>query len=187
MRTRLSPARSFALYGIVVGFVFLFYVLGLLVGKTYFLDAKTVSDAIPIVDSPLPEIESQLEFYQQVLMPNEDRDSPPEEPISLEGGQDVYSEINSPGSPEPSAAGAIYTIQVGAFRSEEETSRIVIRLETQGYPNELRRPKPPEDPYYRVWVGRFGQHEEARQMLSRLQEDGFHTFIKRIGLSHSTN
>ena len=187
MRARLSPARSFALYGIVLGFVFLFYVLGLLIGKNYLMDAKAISNSIPIADHPLPDVKSQLDFYQQVLTPTEGEESPQEAPGSLEAGQNVYSEAASPASPEPSASGEIYTIQVGAFRTEVETSRILIRLEAQGYPNQLRRPKPPEDPYYRVWVGRFARHEEARQMQSRLQEDGFHTFIKKIGPSPPTN
>ena len=43
MKSKLSPRESFSLYGFLLGFIFLFYLVGLVVGKNHFTGGEPLS------------------------------------------------------------------------------------------------------------------------------------------------
>lgn len=173
MKPKLSSRQSFTLYGIVLGFLLFFYVLGLLIGKNYFGVKEAAVERFPISTTPVPDVKSQLDFYQQVVVPP---------PSAARKPSTAQPETPAPGkktTPEP--AGAFeYTIQVGALSTEEDAQQILIRLEAKGYSGRVQLPQGEADRYYRVLVGEFDTAERARRMQARLKEDRFPTFIKKL-------
>ena len=177
MRTRLSPGESLILYAFIVGFVFLFYLLGLFLGKEYFTPAESSTEKVVVSDTPLPDLRPELGFYQQLIAPSQ---SPQES--SPSSGQDREAERGEPGTQlqERPHRQIIHTVQVAALSKEEDIGRILIRLEAKNYLGRVQPPEGRKDHYCRVLVGEFATLEEAQQMEDRLREDGFPTFIRKI-------
>ena len=48
MKRRLSPEEFMTLYGVLVGFIFIFYLLGLVIGKNQFVEASTNDTNLPL-------------------------------------------------------------------------------------------------------------------------------------------
>ena len=178
MRTKLSPGESLILYAFIVGFVFLFYLLGLFLGKEYFTGVESSTEIVVSSDTPLPDLRPQLDFYEQLIAPSES----PQEP-SASSGQDRQAEHGEPYAQlqEPPHRRVIHTVQVAALSKEEDVGQILIRLEAKNYSGRVQPPGGGKDHYYRVLVGEFATLEETKQMEARLREDGFPTFIKKIG------
>jgi cell division septation protein DedD len=176
VKTGLSSRQSFTLYGIVLGFVFLFYVLGLLIGKNYFVARESSAEKPPISDGPLPDVKSQLDFYQQLIVPSPSAEEVP--PFTPDKNPAASQKPTS----QPTDTVEMYTIQVGALSREEDARQILIRLEAKNYVGRIQRPQGSNDPYYRVLVEEFSTLEKTRQMKARLKEDGFPTFIKKFEL-----
>ena len=187
MKAKMSPRESMALYGVVLGFIFLFYLLGLFMGRDHFVEAKTADGNLLLSDTPVRDLKPELDFYQRLMVPSQ-----PEQ-------ENALTEDDSPAAPEmsreskaglvdPSRAsfGETYTVQVGAFTAEVDTRQILVRLEAKGYSGTLR-PSSSQDPYYRVWVGEFKTVEEVGEMNELLRQDGFLTYIRKIPLSSPTH
>ena len=47
----------------------------------------------------------------------------------------------------------LFSIQVGALKTEEEARKVIVRLEARGYTGILDKPVSQKDPFYRVRVG----------------------------------
>lgn len=188
MKARLNPGESFGLYGIILGFVFLFYVLGLFVGKNYFVEARGSSENVPVSHVPVPDLKSQLTFYDQVMDPSQPAPSPAQAPPLSEESSGASSEESAGAGEslqdqEPLAPFEIYTIQVAAMKKESEARQMMLRLEAKNYSGRLQPPEAGQDGYYRVLVGEFATQGEAQEMERRLKEESFPTFIKKIKLS----
>jgi len=69
VKRRLNPQESITLYGVLVGFIFIFYVLGLFIGKDQFVEAKTNDTSLPLTETPVQDLEPELDFYQRVTVP----------------------------------------------------------------------------------------------------------------------
>ena len=69
MESKLKAGVAMRLYGVVLGVLFLFYLLGLFLGRDQLVEARPREVSLPIADTPLEEIESELEFYQRLIKP----------------------------------------------------------------------------------------------------------------------
>lgn len=178
MRTKLSPRESFALYGVFLGLLFLFFVVGMVVGKGDLMEPMPATQRIPPSQPPVEDVKPELEFYQSLMQPsdarrglNETESAPPSEAPAIQVKPQHQGEKEDP-------LRKLYTVQVGALTVEEDARKILIRLEAKGYSGTLRTPSG-EDRYYRVWVGGSQEAEEARHLEKRLREDGFLTYLKK--------
>jgi hypothetical protein len=173
------------LYGVVLGVLFIFYLMGLFLGKNQFVEARPKDASLPIADTLLEDVEPELDFYQRLMGPSlTESDQPSSEDASSAVSEPLQE---SPTASEPSATLLfdVYTVQVGAFAAEVEARQILIRLEAKGY-SSLLMPPSDSDPYYRVSVGEFATDQEALGMEEELSKDGFLTYTKRIQVSSAT-
>lgn len=174
MKAKLSAIQAFSLYGLVLGFIFLFYVSGLFMGRNYFLPAAQSNENTPVNSVPVPDVKPDLDNLNQLIAPPQGQ-SQLKEPTD-ESGQTANVET------EPPAPTEIFTIQVIATISEPEARQTLLRLEAKGFSSRLVEPAPGKDRYYRVEVGEFAVMVEAQEMEARLKESGFPTFIKKTRL-----
>jgi len=72
-----------------------------------------------------------------------------------------------------------YTIQVGAFGTEEAAQKMLSQLSAKGYSGRIEQPGRGADRYYHVWVGEFTSTEPASRFQTRLKADGFQVYLKR--------
>jgi len=72
-----------------------------------------------------------------------------------------------------------YTIQVGAFGTEEAAQKMLSQLSAKGYSGRIEQPSRGADRYFYVWVGEFTSTEPASRFQTRLKADGFQVYIKR--------
>jgi len=179
---KLKPGVAMRLYGIVLGVLFLFYLMGLFLGRDQLVEARPREVSLPIADTPLEEIEPELGFYQRLMGPS----ATESDPSSSEDEVAVIPEgvEAGPNAAEPSTMLPLdlLTVQVGAFTAEGDARSILIRLEAKGYASVVRAPSD-RDPHYRVSVGEFRTEQEALGMEERLRKDGFLTYIKSIQVS----
>lgn len=174
--------KSFALYGVFLGLIFVVFVVGMLVGKEYFRGSMPVTRGISFLPSTVENVKTDLEFYQSLMQPS---DSDNEQEIGADKEAVSFDEVpaiqvNPKGQEkEKEQLRKLYTVQVGALTVEEDAREILNRLEGKGYPGMLRAPSG-EDRYYRIWVGQFQGVKEARNLEKRLREDGFLTYLKKV-------
>jgi cell division septation protein DedD len=76
----------------------------------------------------------------------------------------------------PSEIG-LYTVQVGAFRVEEEAERLQSSLRQEGYVPQVIPPAH-GSVYYRLQVGDFQQQAEATQFRDELAATGYDCFVR---------
>jgi len=174
------------LYGVLVGFVFIFYLLGLFIGKNQFVEARTNDTNLPLFETPVQDLKPELDFYQRVTVPEdaeEERGHFEEvSPVSEETSREETSATVEDSKLSPLSA---YTIQVGALTREVDARQLMVRLEAKGHSAVVRN-STGEDPYYRVWVGQFKTPQQAAETNELLRQDGFLTFIRKISVSSPT-
>lgn len=227
MKAKLSPRQAFTLYGVILGFVFAFYIVGLFIGKNYV--EETAALTIPeSVREPVADVAPMLDFYQQLERRETASEEPAfREPSSMDGGEgdlapssrtsqgETASEEATPVEAEPperpadvqeanrdtilnrdsdaevlddsdgpTSTGepdARYTIQIGAFSTEQEARQVLLRLEARNFPARVHSPISDESPpYYRVWVGAFSSAAEARRLEEQLKAESFPTYLKKL-------
>ena len=167
------------LYGLLVGFIFIFYLMGLFIGKNQFVEASANDTDLPLSETPVQELKPELmDFYQRVTVP-EDADV---SPVSEETSREEISTNAEDSKPDPLSA---YTIQVGALTREADARQLLVRLEVKGHSAMVRNPTS-EHPYYRVWVGQFETPQQAAETNELLREEGFSTYIKNFLVSSPT-
>jgi cell division septation protein DedD len=174
-----------ALYGVVLGFIFLFYLLGLFLGRDHFVEARTTDGGFSLPEISVQDLQPELDFYQDLMLPAQ----PEQESTPSEDGFPVAAEVSREDHPaeplEDISPSEPYTVQVGAFTAEVDARQILVRLEAKGYAGALR-PSSSQDPYFRVWVGEFKTVEEVAQMNELLRQDGFLTYIRKVTASSPT-
>jgi len=193
MTPRLTPGESAVLYGVVIGFVFLFYLLGLSLGNSKATEPgvegiRSGGDSVPRED-----LKSDLEFYQQLVEPEASKDlvsdesTESDEPVEPAAVDQVADVIQGPAEESViQPIQSLYTVQVGAFKSATDARQLRLRLEGKGYSSILREPSQTES-FYRVWVGDFSTEEAAKEMERELRQDGFLTYIKALPPSSSVH
>jgi cell division protein FtsN len=180
--TKLSSKQALTLYGLVVTFVFVAFVLGLLIG-TGSVERVAVQPANSSYE-PVEDLDAPLDFYEELSKPVEESKS--NLPVVvLERGSKAPPEPTATEESEETLAAAEkgadqVTIQVAAYSTREEADQLLLRLETKGFTGRIREPKTDNgNTYYRVWVGQFSSMTEAEGTAMRLKEEGFHTYIRR--------
>jgi len=176
------------LYGVLVGFIFIFYLLGLFIGKNQFVEASTNDTSLPLSETPVQDLKPELmDFHQRVTVPAEDAEEengPFEEvsPVSEEISREETAATVADSKPSPLSA---YTIQVGALSREVDARQLLVRLEAKGH-SAIVRNSTSEHPYYRVWVGQFKTPQQAAEMNELLRQEGFSTYITKFLVSSPT-
>jgi len=119
-----------------------------------------------------PDVADQyLNWYKNVNR----RESEPE-PISEPPKTPVILPETKP-EPETKAEPVTYTVQVGAFRQEQELEARARLLREKGFGCRTEPPQAPGD-FYLLKVGKFRTRAEAAAMQLRLKKGGFSSFIK---------
>ncbi len=175
------------LYGLLVGFIFIFYLLGLFIGKNQFVEASTNDTSLPLSETPVQDLKPELmDFHQRVTVPEdaEEENGPLEEvsPVSEETSREETSASAEDSKPSPLST---YTIQVGALTREVDARQLLVRLEAKGH-SAIVRDYTNEHPYYRVWVGQFKTPQQAAETNELLRQEGFSTYIREILVSSPT-
>ena len=180
--TKLSSKQALTLYGLVVTFVFVAFVLGLLIG-TGSVERVDVRPADSSYE-PVEDLDAPLDFYDELSKPVED--SKRNEPVViLEGGSQATKEPaatreSEEAAPVEESGEEQFTIQVGAHSTREEADQLLLRLGTKDFEGRIREPDTVNGKtYYRVWVGEFSSIAEAEKTAARLKEEGFHTYIRK--------
>ncbi len=175
------------LYGLLVGFIIIFYLMGLFIGKTQFVEASTNDTDLPLSETPVQDLEPELmDFHQRVTAPEdaEEENGSLEEvsPVSEEISREEMAATVEDSKPSPLSA---YTIQVGALSRRVDARQLLVRLEAKGH-SAIVRDSTGEDPYYRVWVGQFKTPQQAAETNELLRQEGFSTYIRKILVSSPT-
>ena len=184
---RVSASHALSLYGIVVGFVFIVFVLGLLIG-TNGVDRRPVE---PVAQSlpPVEELGTQVDFYEELSKPSDElqREEPTiivQQEASVEEPESSPVEQRSEPLPEsvvPASTGEKFTIQVAAHSNLADAQQLLIRLRAKSFEGTVSEPEPGSaDRYFRVWVGEFSSTADAEVVAAQLREENFHTYIRRI-------
>ena len=174
------------LYSVLVGFIFIFFLLGLVIGKYQFVEASTNDTNLPLSETPVKDLKPELDFYHRVTVPEdaEEENGPVEEvsPVSEEISREETATTIEDSNPSPLSA---YTIQVGALTRKVDARQLLVRLEAKGHSANVRN-STGEDPYYRVWVGQFKTPQQAAETNESLRQEGFSTYIRKILVSSPT-
>jgi cell division septation protein DedD len=180
-----SSRQVFALYGLVLAFVFVSFLLGLLVGRGSG-EQPSVVPALPAYER-MEDLETQLDFYDELSKPSDEgsnalkaRDIEEILPEKAEPLPALETEVVVD-TPSTTGGTVKYTIQVAAHSTEDEAQQMLIRLRANNFGGRIQRPDVTRgDDYYRVWIGEFASTEEARSLVTELKAQGFHTYIRKI-------
>jgi len=174
------------LYGVLVGFIFIFYILGLFIGKNQFVEAGTYDTRLPLTETPVGDVEPELDFYQRVTVSTDpEEESEPSKEVSPVPEEITREETSAPVEDSKTSSVEAYTVQVGAFTREVDARQTLVRLEAKGHSAIVRSPTA-EAPFYRVWVGEFKTPQQAAEKNELLRQEGFLTYITKISVSSPT-
>ncbi len=174
------------LYGVLVGFIFVFYLLGLFIGKNQFVEAGTNDASLPFTEIPVQDLEPELDFYQRVTVSTDpEEESEPSQGVSAAAEEITREETSATVEDFETSSLEAYTVQVGAFTLEVDARQTLVRLEAKGHSANVRN-STGEDPYYRVWVGQFKTPQQAAETNELLRQEGFSTYIRKILVSSPT-
>jgi cell division septation protein DedD len=183
VKRRLNPQESITLYGVLVGFIFIFYILGLFIGKNQFVEARANDASLPLSETPVenlePDVEPELDFYQRVTVPDDPEESRPSEEVAPVPEQATREKTSAPVEEPKASTVEAYTVQVGAFTRKVDARQILVRLEAKGHFAVVRN-STAEDPVFRVWVGEFKTPQQAAEKNELLRQEGFSTYIRKI-------
>lgn len=209
MGGKLLPRQVFFLYTTMVAVSLLFFLAGVLVGKTYFQEAQPqmaaeTGQSVPPEEAGLgEETLNQLVEGARTTNRREEGDDPaastPDESAeSTAGGQAPAQDSQEPPAAEtptapaasdaasgnPASAGEAidrgWTVQLAASNSREDAEGLMKRLRDKGLNDGfIVEPEFSGDQFFRVWYGRFAQQEQAQQAAERLGSEGFKTFVTR--------
>jgi len=189
VKGRLTPKESFVLYGVWIVAAFALFLLGLYWGKGQATGISQEITTQPVGSAPAavsqPQAQTRLDLANKETSPAvADQQAAPSvsSPPAAVPAADVKRSPVSPGAAASASSPGkeVFTIQVGALKTEEEARKVIVRLETRGYTGILDKPVSQKDPFYRVRVGNYASREDAVRAEALLKDMGFLTFIKKI-------
>lgn len=198
MKGKLTPRESFVLYGAWIVVTFALFALGLYWGKGQLTGLGQEITRQPVAPTaselPQPRVQTRLDLpRREAAPPVPDQQVPApssSSPVASPGreGQPPVTALSAGVSAptEKSGVGAAaegreaFSIQVGALKTEEEATKVILRLKSRGYTGILEKPLSRRDPFYRVRVGNYASRDEAARAETLLKDEGFLTFIKKI-------
>ena len=167
MYGRMQLRDAMKLYGAVLGALFLFYLLGIFLGRNQLVEARPKEADMSTTVAPFENIKPELlDFYDDFISKDRGASAP---------GKLEENSTTTEQSENFVASG--YTVQIGAFTTAIDAQQISIRLDAKGYDSVLITPSK-SDPYYRVSVGHFTTDQEAMKLEEKLRKDGFPTYRK---------
>jgi cell division septation protein DedD len=190
MSIQLPFRQALRLYGLIIGLVLVCYLVGLLVGRNYFVETVEAEPAAVIEPAPdlettpaepTEDLKSQLDFYEDLSRPLDQKETSRilDRDEAAKPARKIEAIVVT--APRPSTAQSKgYTVQVGALSKQEEANQVLLRLQAKGFEGRIRGPQPSDvDRYFRVWVGEFPTMQEARSLEAQLKEKGFPTYVKK--------
>lgn len=167
--------HSFTLliFGGVVVLCSIFFVLGMLVGRTQLgvpsdLASSTVEEAATEGD---PE-DLDMTFYEAASN---------DEPSPLEAPQAPAAPVETPAASPPTTAsvGAAITLQVAALTNAAQAEKLREEIQALGLRVFVLRPAPDDaSALYRVQVGPFDDQAEAILVRDRLRTEGYQPILR---------
>ena len=73
----------------------------------------------------------------------------------------------------------IYRVQVGAFRTQEESQSLVVELGKKGYEAFIEPPSGRPDNLFRVQMGPYSSKAAATEIIGRLKKSGMNALLKK--------
>lgn len=174
-RSSRGQTLTLAIFGGLVVLCSIFFILGMVVGRSQVVLSADVAGSDPDDGAEGPETGAarDLTFYESVADTLPPGLAPNPAPRSEEA-------IPRPALPEGAGeepASAIF-LQVTALRNADQASRLLTDLLDGGFPAFLVRPEPSDDvPLHRVRVGPFASEAEAARARRALEEQGFEPIV----------
>lgn len=210
MKRQDQSRRTFALYGVVLVFVFGFFFLGLWIGEGFVSRQESRASAAsidpsrqpPAPSAPIVDVVARSEGTSESVVPDpprhregsqetavrEEQQKPDETATAVAEPEQLTEESVAEGPavddqeavPVKTPAGG-YTIQVGAYSTVQEANQLLVKLKAEGFEGRVRVPAVGEaNRYYRVWCGEYASLQDARPTEDRLKLQGFNTYTRRI-------
>lgn len=169
---------TLAIFGGIVVLCSIFFVLGMLVGRTQGERIATLAAAT------LEEGDSKLE----------DREVRPDLTFFDSTGKGSQEPLQPPLSPQPSTRAAapaarpdsaaapatVINLQIAALRSGPDAEKLMSELETKGFHAFILAPAPGDpNPFYRVQVGPFADSIQAESNRLKLVAAGYSPIVRK--------
>ncbi len=164
---------TLVIFACMVGLCSVFFILGMVVGRSQASRADERVDVVEAVDEPSalsPEpVDPDLTFYETVAEI---------EPPGLEPAGPEPAATGDAGPEAPPASSDAVMLQAGAFGAVEPAEALRQELEARGYPAFVLRPGPDDaDSLNRVRVGPFDDGAEAERVRAALEAEGFDPIV----------
>jgi len=165
------------IFGGIVVLSSIFFVLGMLVGRTQGLKLATVAAAEAAAKEPPKEeggnVRPELTFYEAV-----EKNKPAGlEPVPAKPA--VTPSRQDKAEPVPASPNAV-TVQVAALKKFADAKKQVSALEKKGFKAFILAPAPDDNnPYFRVQVGPIPDPAQAEFVKKRLEAAGYNAIIKK--------
>ena len=173
------------IFGGVVVLCSIFFILGMLVGRSQVPEALEVA---AVSEETLPEEEPgdlDLRFYESV----EESEPPPFEVSGPEAGSSpepvVASQPSPTAPPPPPLAAAVpelgiaITLQIAALSSADQAETLRAEIAGKGFPSFVVRPAPEDQSgFHRVQVGPFSDQAEVARVQALLEAEGYQPIVR---------
>lgn len=165
---------TMAVFGGIVVLCAIFFVLGMIVGRTQGQKIATVVSAEAAAKAasrdPIPDPRPELTFYESV---DKNQQQPMLEPAPAKQEPELSPSINAKTFPPASKATAI-NFQVSALKNKSEAEKLVNELKKKKFRAFMLTPAPADkSPLYRVQVGPIADPIEAESIRQKLRSAGY--------------
>ena len=164
---------TLVIFACVVGLCSVFFILGMVVGRSQSAGADEPVDAVEAVEEPAAPsaepVDPDLTFYETVA----ETEPPGLEPAAPEPAAPAVAAPEVP--PAPSDA---VMLQAGAFAAVEPAEALRRELDERGFSAFVLRPAPDDaDALNRVRLGPFDDGAEAERVRAALEAEGFDPIV----------
>ena len=161
MNPKLRPREVFSLYGLTLLTLTSFFLLGLYLGQSLFVEAEPKNLAkLSISNGSDSEKRPELEFYEGLTVPTRREANQTQNGSSLVIAEENSSVTVVAPTVESHSDDPRFTVQIAALVQVGEAQQLLIRLQARGYEAVIAR-LGQKDQYYRVWVGDFSSEVGA--------------------------
>jgi cell division protein FtsN len=101
------------------------------------------------------------------------------EPTLAEAPSTTLGQAPAPAPAPAGPTGESYRVQVGAFRTQEESQNLVVDLEKKGFDSFIEPPGGRTDNLFRVQMGPYTSRAGALEVISRLKKSGMSSMLKK--------
>jgi len=172
---RLELKQILLIFLIAAGISIVLFLLGVMVGRNSMAEAGAGTGAAPVekvsAETPKPVGgEGGPSFFDDKSKTGRTAEIPPTKTIE----PPPSDASKPPEAPAPKKAGRVFSLQSGAFSTEENAKKRAMELEKAGYPITIMPPAAADKKkLYRVLVGEFESRDDALAAKTRLEQMGF--------------